>query len=59
MNQLRAACLYAAAMVCAGRWIVAEESDFRTATAASENAPIAAFSGAERVWEFFRDKRRD
>lgn len=23
-----------------------------------ENAPISAFSGAERVWEFFRDKRR-
>jgi poly(3-hydroxybutyrate) depolymerase len=24
----------------------------------AENAPISAFSGAERVWEFFRDKRR-
>ncbi|MFN5285367.1 MAG: alpha/beta hydrolase-fold protein [Planctomyces sp.] len=24
----------------------------------AENAPISAFSGADRVWEFFRDKRR-
>jgi poly(3-hydroxybutyrate) depolymerase len=24
----------------------------------TENAPISAFSGAERVWEFFQDKRR-
>ena len=24
----------------------------------AENAPISTFSGAERVWEFFRDKRR-
>jgi poly(3-hydroxybutyrate) depolymerase len=23
-----------------------------------ENAPIASFKGAERVWEFFKDKSR-
>ncbi|MFM8726318.1 MAG: hypothetical protein ACKON9_14475 [Planctomycetaceae bacterium] len=41
MNRLCAACLCVVAVVCAGRWIVADESDLRTAAAASQNAPAA------------------